>query len=190
MTTNTTYWDVANAARIPATKTTVALYPQQLSAVTKSRVVKALLSGVASGGYRAYGAIIARKLAAKFDLPLQDTWSIKDVVVWKNAPEDMRKELIKLVQADASAELLYPTQSSDYYVHHIRRESDRNVKALTDPSLYETSGNIIRLHFFNAKFRAKAKKVAERERDPEYLSKAMAIVELLNGTEPITIETF
>ena len=181
-----TVWEVADSARIPGTTTTVKLYPQRLSKGIKTRVIAALRSGVAAGGDRAFGAIIARKLALKFNLPLQSTWDSTAVFVAKEVPKNIRDEVVSLIQADAAAELLNPKQEYTTYIQQVKDNAVQDVRAM---NLYSGKGDY-RLGFFNPEIRKKARKLCSIAPSPERLAKAEEIIALLDKEDPITIETF
>ena len=181
-----TVWEVADAARIPGTTTTVKLHPKRLSKGIKTRAIAALRSGVAAGGSRAFGAIIALKLARKFDLPMQFTWDSKSVFVASDVPKNIRDEVISLIQADAAAELLNPKYEYAPYIQQVKDKAANDARAM---NLYCGKGDY-RLGFFSPEIRKKARKLCIMAPSPERLAKAEEIIALLDKEDPITIETF
>jgi hypothetical protein len=187
-----TVWEVADAARVPGTTTTVQLHPQQLSTALKARVVKTLRTGIAFGGHRAYGVIIARKLAHKFSLPLVSGWDSQAVHVRDDTPESIRQGLAELIKADASSEILAPTHDASYYIENVKRATSSHLKGLANPceAAYRRGNDSFTLTFYNSGLRNKARKLAEIAVSAEYLAKAEEIIALLDKEDPITIETF
>lgn len=182
-----TVWDVANAARIPATTTIVKLYPQRLSKGLKAKIVSALRSGVAAGGYRAYGAIIAKKLAGTFGLEIESSWNSRSVRVKSHTSEGIRAEIAALIQADASVEILNPTYGHPSYINDVKVSSARQVKLVMTP---ETSSYSSYIDFYESALRKKARRLAQIGTSPEYAARAEKIIALLDKEDPITIETF
>ena len=181
-----TVWDVANAARIPATTTLVQLYPQRLSKGIRTRVIAALRSGVAAGGDKAFGAIIARKLALKFNLPIRSTWDSTSVFVARDVPKNIRDEVVSLIQADATAELLNPTYDYTSYTQQVKDKAVQDVRLI---NMY--CGKVdYSFGFFTSEIRKKARKLCSIAPSPEHLAKAEEIIALLDKEDPITIETF
>lgn len=179
-----TVWDVANAARIPATTTIVKLYPQRLSKGLKAKIVSALRSGVAAGGYRAYGAIIAKKLAGTFGLEIESSWNSRSVRVKSHTSEGIRAEIAALIQADASVEILNPTYGHPSYINDVKVSSARQVK------LVMTSETSSCIDFYDSALRKKARRLAQIGTSPEYAARAEKIIALLDKEDPIIIETF
>jgi hypothetical protein len=179
-----TVWDVANAARIPATTTLVKLYPQRLSKGLKTNIVSALRNGISAGGHRAYGAIIAKKLADKFGLKIESSWSSRSVYVMRHTPEGIRAEIAELIQADASVEILNPSYEYPSYISGVKSNSVQQVKLIMTP---ETS---LQLNFYDPALRKKARILAQIGTSPEYAARAEKIIALLDKEDPITIETF
>jgi hypothetical protein len=179
-----TVWDVANAARIPATTTLVKLYPQRLSKGLKDNIVSALRNGVAAGGHRAYGAIIAKKLSDKFGLEIESSWNSRSVYVRGHTSEGIRAEIAKLIQADASAEILNPTHEFSYYISGVKNASARQLKLIMT---LETSSQI---DFYDSALRKKARSLAQIGTSHDYAARAEKIIALLDKEDPITIETF
>ena len=181
-----TVWEVADSARIPGTTTTVQLYPQRLSKGIKTRVIAALRSGVAAGGDRAFGAIIARKLALKFNLPIRSTWDSTSVFVARDVPKNIRDEVVSLIQADATAELLNPTYDYTSYTQQVKDKAVQDVRMI---NMYcgKVDYNFV---FLTPEIRKKARKLCSIAPSPERLAKAEEIIALLDKEDPITIETF
>ena len=181
-----TVWEVADAARIPGTTTTVQLYPQRLSKGIKTRVIAALRSGVAAGGDRAFGAIIARKLALKFNLPMRSSWDSTSVFVAKEVPKNIRDEVVSLIQADTTAELLNPRYEYTTYIRQVKDKAAQDVRMV---NMYCDKVDY-HLGFFTTEIRKKAQKLCSIAPSPEHLAKAEEIIALLDKEDPITIETF
>lgn len=177
----TAYYDVARITSTMGVRTTVELDPTKVTVRVKNSIKKQLREGFISGGYRSQAAKIAEALTASLKLPVARTWW-RGVVI-SNVPQEVRKEVWAMYEADWAAELLERPHigRNKYYLHQYE----------------ETKKNLLNgwLGKFNVTFQDPAFATKAREflaksmtaADREIIEKA---IDRLDGTEIIHLITY